>query len=303
MGSLLFLLMPLSVGVITFGLGLGLSVGDFRRVVLYPRAVLLGLVCQVLVLPSLCLCLCLSLGLSEALSMGMMLLALSPSGAIANLYTDLAKGDVALCVSLVAVNSVLCVFSMPVFASLSAALLGAGGSISVPVGEILLQIVGSVLAPIALGMTIRAKNEGLAQRLSRPVKGASLALLVVMMLGALVKERGSLGLYFAQVGALVLFFNVASMGVGYLLARVGRLPERQGIALCMGLGVHNGIVAIAVASSLGSGAAVPPAMYSLFMFVTAAGAGWLFRRLLATSRAASRLSTAQSQPKALVALS
>ncbi len=112
-------IMPFALGIIMLGLGLTLSIDDFKRVVKFPKAVIIGLFCQMILLPVVCFFVATSFGLPPALAVGLMLLSASPGGATANLYSHLAKGDVALNVTLTAVNSVLTIFSIPVIVNLS----------------------------------------------------------------------------------------------------------------------------------------------------------------------------------------
>jgi BASS family bile acid:Na+ symporter len=131
-------------------------------------------------------------------------------------------------------------------------------------------------------MLVRAKNPGLAARLDRPVRVVSATFLLLVILSTVLKERAHLVEYFRQVGLAALAFNLASLAVGYLVPRVARLPERQAIAIGMEIGIHNGTLAIAIASGPtllnNSAMAVPPAIYSLIMFFTAALFGALVSR-------------------------
>ena len=127
------LLLPLALGIIMLGLGLGLTLDDFRRVARYPRAVLIGLALQTLVLPWAAFGLALGFGLPAELAVGLMLLAASPGGATANIYSHLARGDVALNITLTAINSLLCLLTLPVILNLSLEyFLGAGQYVPPP---------------------------------------------------------------------------------------------------------------------------------------------------------------------------
>src|SRR5688572_22480715 len=161
------------------GLGLGLTVDDFKRVLRYPRAVVVALGCQMLLLPLGCFLVALGFGLAPELAVGLMLLAASPGGATANLFSHLAKGDVALNITLTAVNSVLSVATLPVIVNLSMAyFMGEARSIPLQVGKTL-QVFAIVLVPVAIGMSIRARWVDLADRLARPVKLLSVLFLTL----------------------------------------------------------------------------------------------------------------------------
>jgi bile acid:Na+ symporter, BASS family len=272
-------LLPVALGIIMLGLGLSLAVADFTRVLQYPRAVLVGLSCQMLVLPLVCLAVAKGSGLAPELAVGLMLLAASPGGATANLYSHLAKGDVALNITLTAVNSVLTLFTLPLVVNLSLVhFIGEGKVIPLQFVKVV-QIFAIVLVPVAIGMALRKRSPGLAQRLGRPVKILSALFLVLVIVAAVAKDFRLLATYFPQVGLSALMFNLASMLLGYFVPRAVRLSREQAIAIGMEIGIHNGTLAIAIASSPfllnNSAMAIPPAIYSLLMFFTAAAFGFV----------------------------
>jgi bile acid:Na+ symporter, BASS family len=278
--SLTIILLPIALGVIMLGLGLSLTLDDFKRVITYPRAVIVGLACQMLVLPAVCFVICRVFALPPELAVGMMLLSASPGGAVANLFSHLAKGDVALNVTLTAVNSVLCAFTLPAIVSLSMTyFLGAGKEIPLQFDK-MAQVFAVVLVPVGLGMLVRARRRALADRLERPMKLASALFLAAIVIAAIIQERENIVAFLRQVGLAALLFNVTSMLVGYFLPRLARLPVRQAIATGMEIGIHNVTLAIAVAGNvLGSPAmTIPPAVYSVIMFFTAALFGWIVSR-------------------------
>jgi len=274
--------LPLALGVIMLGLGLSLTLADFRRVVVYPRAVFVGLACQMLVLPAVCYGIAKGFGLPPELAVGLMLLAASPGGATANLFSHLAKGDVALNITLTAVNSLLSLFALPFIVNLSLeAFMGAGKAIPLQFDKVL-QVFAIVLVPVSIGMLIRAKKRPLADRLDKPVRILSALFLLLVIASAVLKERANLAGFFRQVGLAALAFNLASMTVGYFVPLLARVERRQAIAIGMEIGIHNGTLAIAIASSplllANSTMAIPPAIYSLIMFFTAGAFGWLVSR-------------------------
>lgn len=274
--------MPLALGVIMLGLGLGLTLDDFRRVVVYPRAVFVGLFCQTVLLPLACYGIAKGFGLPPELAVGLMLLAASPGGATANLFSHLAKGDVALNVTLTATNSLLSLFTLPFIVNMSlAAFLGTEKSIPLQFDKVI-QVFAVVLVPVGIGMLIRAKRPAASERLQKPVKITSAVFLVLIIAAAVLKERANLVSSFQQVGLAALVFNLVSMGIGYLVPLLVRLPKRQATAIGMEIGIHNGTLAIAIASAPtllnNSTMAIPPAIYSLIMFFTAAAFGSLVAR-------------------------
>jgi BASS family bile acid:Na+ symporter len=275
-------LLPIALGVIMLGLGLSLTIADFKRVIVYPKAVAIGLSCQMLILPAACLGIAHAFDLGPELAVGLMLLAASPGGATANLFSHLAKGDVALNITLTAVNSVLSLITLPLIINFSLEhFLGEGRSIPLQASKVI-SVVAVVLIPVAIGMLIRSRKPLIADRMDRPVRIISAVFLLLIIASAIIKERARIGAHFQDVGLAALAFNLASMTIGYVIPRLLRVERRQAIAIGMEIGIHNGTLAIAIASSpvlLNSPTmAIPPAIYSLIMFVTAAMFGWFVSR-------------------------
>ena len=275
------LLLPLALGVIMLGLGLGLTLEDFRRVARYPRAVLTGLFLQVMVLPAAAFAMALGFGLPPELAVGLMLLAASPGGATANIYSHLARGDVALNITLTAINSLLCLLTLPLILNLSLEyFLGTGQYVPPPVRKVI-EVAVIIIFPVVIGMLVRAFAPGAAQRAEKPLRLLSVLVLVLLVVIAVAQEWTKLTEYFAVVGLACLAFNLVSLGAGYLAPQALKLPQRQAIAISMEIGIHNGTLAIFIALNVLGNAAmsIPAAVYSLLMFCTAGVfAFWLNRR-------------------------
>lgn len=274
--------MPAALGIIMLGLGLSLTVADFKRVVVYPRAVFIAMACQMLLLPVLCFLLVKAFGLAPALAVGMMLLAASPGGVSANLYSHLAQGDVALNVTLTAVNSLLTLLSIPLIVNLSLVhFMGEGKVLPLQFSK-MIQVFAIVLGPVAIGMTIRRFAPGFAERMSRPVKIMSGLFLVLVIVVALFGERSNVPSYIREIGIAALCFNLLSMLLGYFVPLLFQISKKQCIAIGMEIGIHNGTLAIAIATSPlllnNTAMAVPAAVYSIIMFFTAAVFGFIVGR-------------------------
>jgi bile acid:Na+ symporter, BASS family len=275
--------LPLALGIIMLGLGLTLKIADFRRVIVYPKAVFVGLACQSLLLPFACYGIAKVFALPPTLAVGLMLLSASPGGPTANLFSHLAKGDVALNITLTATNSILSLFTLPFIVNYSLeAFFGTGKSIPLQFDKVL-QVFAIVLIPVSIGMVIHAKKPAVSKKLDKPVKIASSIFLVLIILAAVIKERATLGDSFRQVGLASLAFNLTSLAVGFFVPLLVRLPQRQATAIGMEIGIHNGTLAITIASSPlllnNSTMAIPAAIYSLIMYFTAAAfANFMSRR-------------------------
>ncbi|UJW35554.1 bile acid:sodium symporter family protein [Saccharothrix sp. AJ9571] len=273
-------LLPIALGVVMFGLGLSLTTKDFARVLSYPKAVVVALVCQVLVLPAVCFGLVYALSLPPELAVGMMLLAASPGGTSANLFSHLAHGDVALNVTLTAINSLLAVITLPLVVNFSLGHFLAGDAgIGLQFGKTV-QVFAIVLIPVALGMLARNRVPVLAERARKPVKLLSLVFLVGTILVAVYQERANIGGYLADVGLATLLFSVLSIALGYLAPRLFRVDRRQAIAAAMEIGIHNSVLAITIALTLldNTRIAIPGAVYGIVMFFTAGAFGFLISR-------------------------
>ena len=274
------LLLPLALGIIMLGLGMGLTLDDFRRVARYPRAVLTGLILQVAILPVAAFALALAFGLPPELAVGLMLLAASPGGATANIYSHLARGDVALNITLTAINSLLCLLTLPLILNLSLEyFLGAGQYVPPPVRKVI-EVAVIIVLPVVIGMAVRARAPRFAARVEKPLRLLSVLVLALLVAGAVVQERETIVSFFAVVGLACLSFNLISMGVGYAAPLALKLPRRQAIAIAMEIGIHNGTLAIFIALNVlgNTRISVPAAVYSLLMFATAAVFAFLLNR-------------------------
>jgi BASS family bile acid:Na+ symporter len=273
-------LLPLGLAIIMMGLGLSLTPADFKRIFAQPKAIIIGLFCQMILLPFACYFIAVGFHLSPELAVGLMLLAAAPGGPTSNLFSHVAKGDVALNVSLTAINSLLSVFSISLIVNISIGIFIASGEVIPLQFKKILEVCLIVLGPISLGMFIRSKAPALAEKLNRPVKIASAIFLATIIVLTLFSEKEKLPLYFSSVGIPALLFNILCMVIGYYIPRYLKLEKAQAIAIGMEIGIHNGTLAIFIALSvIGNNImATPAAIYSLFMFFTAAIFGVLVNK-------------------------
>jgi BASS family bile acid:Na+ symporter len=275
------LFLPIALGIIMLGLGLSLTLEDFKRVTKYPKAMTVALLCQMVLLPLLCFLLAKVSGLEPDLAVGLMLLAASPGGATANLYSHLSKGDVALNISLTAINSVLTLFTLPLIVNFSLDyFMDSGQYVPIQFKKVV-EVFAIVLIPVTIGMLIKNKWAEFAAKMDKPVKIASALILILLIVSVTIREKQVLGDYFSVLGFPILLFNVLSMAIGYFIPRFVNIEKRQSIAIGMEIGIHNGTLAIYIALSVlgNSMMSVPPAIYSLLMFFTAAVFGfWVSRK-------------------------
>ena len=277
----LVLFLPLALAVVMAGLGLHLTLADFRRVLALPKAMAVALGVQVLLLPPVAFGLAHGFGLPGELALGLVLLAASPGGVTANLFSHLARGDVALNISLTAINSLLALVTLPVWTALALSVfLGTDGSVPPPTRKIV-EVGLLVVGPVALGMALRAWRPALAAAAEKPVRHLSSLLLGALIVMAFASEWDIVRAYAPVVGLAAVLFNLVSLLSGYFVARGVRLGEPQAIAIAFEIGIHNGTLAIFIAIEvLGRDqASIAPAIYALSMYLTGAlFAAWLLHR-------------------------
>ena len=267
--------LPIALAIIMFGLGLSLTTDDFVRVARSPRAVVVALVIQVLVLPVIAFGLVTAFDLDPLLAVGVMLLAASPGGTTANLFSHLFRGDVALNVTLTAVNSVLAAVTIPLITNFAISYFDADGELGLQLGKVV-QVIAIVLVPVAIGMAVRRRSATFAARADRPVRIFSIVVLVAVSVGAILGERDNIADYVQQVGIVAGLFCLISLSLGYAGARVLRLDHAQAVASSMEIGIHNTTIALTIALSVldSTEVAIPAAVYSILMYVLATAFGF-----------------------------
>lgn len=271
--------LPLALFIIMLGMGLGLTLDDFRRILVEPKAIILGLIAQLIMLPMVGWILAKIFPLSSELAVGVMILAACPGGATSNLITYLAKGNVALSITLTAMSSLITVFSIPLVVNLAMqTFMGAGSALQLPFLKTVIQIAAITLIPVSLGMLLHNQVPRLAAKLEKWVKWLSLFFLGLIIVGLLFKERGSVGSFLFQVGWVTLTLMVVTMALGYTIAILGKLDERSATAITVEVGIQNGTLAIAIASAPtflnNPSMAIPAAIYALLMFVVSGIFAW-----------------------------
>ena len=283
---------PLVVVIIMLALGLTLTVDDFKRAATLRKPLVVALACQSLLLPAVCLVIAEAFHLEPHLAVGLMLMAATPGGTMANLLSHLFYGDLALNLTLTAINAVLSVVALPAILAVSMAwFLGEGRFLPLQQDK-LVAVIGLVLIPIAIGVAIRHRLPALARRLQKPVRIAAIALLVFAVLAAIAGGRTTLWHNFGVLSGAVVAFCAVSLTVGYLAPRLMRLAPRQAVAVSLEVGMHNAVVAMGIALSpqlLNSAEmATPAAIYSTVAPLLAVTFVFLARRVDPAFRAVSR---------------
>ena len=265
-------LLPTGLAIIMLGMGLTLLPEDFQRVTRYPKAVAVGLVSQLLFLPIVGFLVASIVPMQPEIAVGLIVLALCPGGPSSNMITYLAKGDVALSVTLTALSSAITVFTIPIFVNLSLQyFMGQNAALALPVGQTMLQIFAIALMPVGLGMLIKQQFPDLARRLEKTANRLAIAFLALIILAIIIREWERVPTFIAQVGIAVVLLNVISMALGFWFGKLFNLKLAQRICIAIEVGIQNATLAIAITAGLlnNPDMAIPAAVYSLFAYATA----------------------------------
>jgi BASS family bile acid:Na+ symporter len=274
-------LLPAALAFIMFAVGITLVPADFTRLWAQPRAVVAGLIGQLLVLPVAAWALAVAWDLPPEMAVGLVILGACPGGASSALVTHLARGSAALSVTLTAITSVVALVSMPLVVRLAVhGFLGADAAIDVSIERLVRGVFLITTLPVAVGMLLRARHARLAERLQVPLGRVATALFVLIVIATFVGQRDAIVAHLPTVGPAAATLNLVVMAVGIGLAAAFRLDRRDAVAIASECGLQNAALGIYVATAvLGAAAlAVPSVVYALLMNVGAFGLIWFGRR-------------------------
>ena len=280
--GIITIMLPLALAIIMVGLGLELTPKDFARVTKHPKAVLVALFCQLVLLVGIAFLLCKILALPPLLAVGMMLLAASPGGSTANLFSYLFKGDLALNITLTAINSVIAALTLPIIVNFAIAhFLQADQSIGLQFSKIL-QVFGIIIVPVIIGMLSRHYAPRLTEKLNKPLRIFAVIFLILIIIGAIVQERHNILNYIGDIGLATALFCISSLVIGYFVPRLFGINSAQARASAFEIGIHNSTLAMTIALTVmaSSTVAMPAAVYSIFMYIFAAIFGMLLNRFV-----------------------
>jgi bile acid:Na+ symporter, BASS family len=278
--GLITIFLPIALAIIMAGLGLELTPNDFKRVSKHPKAVIIALFCQLVVLVSIAFVICKLLALPPLLAVGLMLLAASPGGPTANLFSYLYKGDIALNITLTAINSVLAAVTLPLIVNFAIQhFMQDSGQVGLQFTKVL-QVFLIIIVPVCIGMLVRHHAPNVAKKLERPVRIFAVAFLILIIIGAVLKERHNIAEYFAQIGIATGLFCLCSLLIGYFVPRFFGINHFQAKACSFEIGIHNSTLAMTIALTImaSTTVAMPAAVYSVFMYVFAAILGTLLNK-------------------------
>ena len=263
--------LPLSLAFIMFSLGVGLTGADFTRVAKQPKDFLVGLICQIILLPLIAFILVKLWPISPELAIGVMIIAAAPGGVTSNILTSFARGDVALSISLTAIISLLSVVTVPFILVTSLDLLGLENlSKNISLVSMAVTMFLIVVVPTLFGMMFRKFLSNVATKFESIGKKISAVLFVIVLFGAILAEKNNIISYFADAGLITLVLNILMMGLAFYIAQMLDTGVEQKKCISIECGLQNGTLAIFVGTSLFGGGVyvIPAATYSLIMFGT-----------------------------------
>ncbi len=263
---------PICLFLIMMGMGLTLVTNDFKRVLKYPKAVGIGLANQLILLPVIGFSLANIMPLEPEYAVGVMLLVLCPGGTTSNLFTYLAKGDVALSVTMTAIASIITVFSIPVVLSFSLIhFMGAGSEFQLPVLKTVLTLVLLTILPISVGMLIKRFAPRVADSSQRYVSRFGVTFLAFLVAFLSYVQRDIIVEAFFATGPVSLLLNLSTMALGYYTSKWFGLNLAQRASVTLEVGLQNSTLSIFMALTLLANykMSLMPAIYTLIMFLTA----------------------------------
>lgn len=269
--GLITIFLPIALAIVMAGMGLELTLKDFARVSKHPKAVLIALFCQLILLVGIAFLICKILALPPLLAVGLMLLAASPGGTTANLFSYLYKGDIALNITLTAINAIIAAVFLPLIVNFSILhFMNEGQQVGLQFTKVL-QVFLIILVPVCIGMIIRHYAPHVAEKLNRPVRIFAVVFLLIIILGAIIKERSNLVDYLGQIGLATALFCAISLMVGYFVPRILGISSYQARACAFEIGIHNSTLAMTIALTIMASTtiAMPAAVYSIFMYIFA----------------------------------
>ncbi len=271
---------PIILALIMLGLGLGLTINDFKRVLKYPKDFTVGLISQLIILPLVAYLLIIVMKTTPEIAIGVMIIASAPGGVTSNILTKFAGGDVALSISLTAIISLISIFSVPLIVFKSATVFGITGiSENISMIGIALKMVLVVTVPVILGMIIRKFAEGFVSSKIELFNKLNGVLFIIFFIAAFYEERTNLLNFIMQAGLITLALNVSMMIIAFYIAKFFASGAKQQKCIALECGLQNGTLAIFVSTQIfGENIlyVIPTASYALLMYIT----GFIFIYIL-----------------------
>jgi len=263
---------PIILTLIMFGLGLGLKIEDFRKVLKSPKNFLVGFFCQLIILPIIAFLLIVTLKIPSEIAMGVMIIAAAPGGVTSNILTKFANGDVALSITLTAVISLISILTVPLIIFTSADLFGIYNiSENISMKSIALKMFLVVTVPVIIGMTVRKFAENFVYSKIKIFDKLNIFLFIIFFIAAFYEEKDNFTSFLIQAGKITLILNITMMIIAYYLAKFFTSGIEQQKCIALECGLQNGTLAIFVSTQIFGEDILfitPTAAYALIMYIT-----------------------------------
>jgi len=261
--------LPIALFIIMIGIGMTLTIRDFRQVAVYPKGMIVGTVAQILVMPLIAFMLATFLAVPPAIAVGLVIIAACPGGTTSNLFVLLSRGNIALSIVLTVSASLITILTLPLFTNIALQhYMGTEEDIVLPVWKTIGMLVGIVLFPVAVGMVVRTRKPEVARKAESIVSIFGGIVLAVLIVALVYGVRDQIWELLKQAGPATILLNVAGIGLGLAAGRVAGLTQRESLAVAVELGVKNGTIALMVTLTLleSSAMSIPAAVYGVLMF-------------------------------------
>lgn len=278
------IILPASLIFIMFSLGLGLTINDFKNVMNHPKAFLIGIINQMLILPLVAFCVIIFFGLSNEIAVGMIILSCCPGGVTSNIITKLAKGDTALSISYTAIVSIITVFTLPLIVGLSVSHFMGGNAPSINIFKLGMTMFIITAVPVIMGLYINTNYKKISNSFGPIANKVSSLLFIVIVAGALASEWDTFinNLYF--LGPSILTLICLMLLIGYNSPKLFGIKNTQAITIAIESGIQNGTVGITIGNIIlneSQGISIlslPSGVYSILMYIVCLPVIFLFLR-------------------------
>jgi len=261
--------LPIALFIIMIGIGMTLTIRDFRQVAVYPKGMIVGTIAQILVMPLIAFMLATLLAVPPAIAVGLVIIAACPGGTTSNLFVLLSRGNIALSIVLTVSASLITILTLPLFTNIALQYyMGTEEDIVLPVWKTVGMLIGIVLFPVAIGMVVRTRKPEVARKAEGIVSIFGGIVLAVLIVALVYGVRDQIWELLKQAGPATILLNLAGIGLGLAAGRMAGLTQRESLAVAVELGVKNGTIALMVTLTLleSSAMSIPAAVYGVLMF-------------------------------------
>ena len=278
------IILPASLIFIMFSLGLGLTTNDFKNVMNHPKAFLIGIINQMLILPLVAFCIIIFFGLSNEIAVGMMILSCCPGGVTSNIITKLAKGDTALSISYTAIVSIITVFTLPLIVGLSVSHFMGGDAPSINIFKLGMTMFIITAVPVIMGLFINTNYKKISNSFGPIANKVSSLLFIVIVAGALASEWNTFINNLYLLGPSILTLICLMLLIGYNSPKIFGIKNAQAITIAIESSIQNGTVGIAIGNIILSESqgisilSLPSGVYSILMYIVCLPVIFLFLR-------------------------